>query len=145
MDSTVRSLSCAVWLLVMCGCSFVDPRVGPAQVSCAEGEQGYGGGSTGAGYGDDGGAGCGTDSGDPCADCEGLHCCETRRACYGDRVCGCADQALDECLNAIAGDRDADAPEAGARCWDAFVASGAVAQARVSCQRTWCQQACGVP
>jgi hypothetical protein len=142
----MRPPSLAACLLVLCGCSFTDPRVGPAQASCTEGAGGYGNGSASSGYGGDGGGSCGTDSGDPCDDCESLHCCTTRLACYGDRVCGCSDQALDECLNTANDDAGADASDAAVGgCWATFAASGAVAQARVSCQRTWCQQACGVP
>jgi hypothetical protein len=136
----------AVWLVVLGGCSLVDPRVGPLQASCTAGEQGdYGSGGTSSGYGDDGGATCGPDSGRACDDCESLHCCETRLACFGDRVCGCADQALDGCLGMAGGNDDGGAPDASARCWAAFAASGTIAQARVSCQRTWCQQACSIP
>jgi hypothetical protein len=110
-----------------------------------EGAGGYGGGSSGAGYGADGGVACGTDSGNACDDCESLHCCSTRQACYGDRTCGCADQALDDCLGMLGGDGGGDGSDANARCWNAFVASGTIAQARVSCQRTWCQQVCAIP
>jgi hypothetical protein len=151
MDSRASSLVatvCSAWFALVCGCSLVDPRVGAVQASsCAAGEQGssgYGGGS-GSGSGADGGLSCGTDSGSACDDCESLHCCDTRLACYGDRVCGCADQALDQCLEMASADGDADASDAIARCWDAFTTTGHVALARVSCQRTWCQAACAVP
>jgi hypothetical protein len=145
-----RSVStlCAAWFSLACGCSFVDPQVGPVQASCPAGEQGSGGygyGGASSGNGANSGQSCGTDSGSACDDCESLYCCDTRLACYGDRVCGCADHALDHCLDMASGDGAADASDAIARCWDAFTTSGHIALARVSCQRARCQQACAVP
>jgi hypothetical protein len=145
MNQRVSRSSVALFA-VLGGCSLVDPNVGPAQVWCTAGEQGsnaYGGAAPG--YAADAGGSCAADSGSACDDCESQYCCDTRLACYGDRVCGCADQALDQCLAMTGGDAEADASDGVARCWDAFTASGHIAQARVSCQRTWCQQACAVP
>jgi hypothetical protein len=128
------------------GCSLIDPKVGPAQASCAAAGQSSGGysygGATSSSGADDS---CPLDAGNACDDCESLHCCDTRRACYGDAVCGCADQALDTCLDSADDDASADASQASARCWDAFSATGHIAQARVSCQRMFCQVECAVP
>jgi hypothetical protein len=137
-----RLSACVALLSALCSCSLVDPRVGPAQASCTAEGSGYG---SGTGYGTDAGASCAADSGSGCDDCESAHCCATRLACYGDAVCGCADKALDPCLEAAGDDAAADASDTVARCWSAFTATGGVAQARVSCQRTWCKDVCGIP
>jgi hypothetical protein len=150
----VRISITSAWLISLSGCPLVDPQVGPAQASCApagesSGSYSYGGATSSGSSADES---CPMDAGNACDDCESLHCCATRSACYGDPVCDCADQALDACLNAAgddaaahASDAAADASGAVTRCWDAFSATGQVAQARVSCQRMWCQQACAVP
>jgi hypothetical protein len=88
---------------------------------------------------------CATDTGSPCDDCENTHCCATRSACYGDPVCACADVALDECLDAAESSAMAGAPAQTSGCWNVFSARGTVEQARVACQRAWCQTECGLP
>lgn len=137
----------AAWLCAAGGCSLLDPKVGPAQAACDDQQ----GGSNGSGYGPstpDASGTCGSDAGSDCDDCESQHCCQTRLSCYGDPVCNCADQALDMCLQMASNDdagTTTDGSDPVARCWDAFSATGRIAQARLACERAWCQVACAIP
>jgi hypothetical protein len=147
MDRRILRLNASAALMAaVSGCSLFDPQVGADQAACGE----EAGGASGGGYGSnpnaDAGGICGADAGSPCDDCESAHCCATRLACYGDPVCHCADQALDSCLDLVSGDDAAPAAsDSATRCWNLFSASGHVAQARVSCERAWCQDLCGIP
>jgi hypothetical protein len=141
----------SVLLLLGAGCSFVDPQAGAPQATCGIS---FGGGSQGgpsAGYYHSssaqmlGGPTCATSSESACDDCESAHCCAARSACYGDPVCACADLALDECLDAAKTSAVADEPALVGRCWNTFSAKGTAEQARISCQRSWCQTQCEVP
>jgi hypothetical protein len=128
-------------LLLVAGCSLVDPNVGPNQAACGA----QTGSTTGYGpAGTDAGGSCAADAGTACDDCESRWCCQTRSACYADPVCDCADKAMDTCLDMGAGDSGPDDAAVG-RCWVAFSASGAVAKSRFTCLRAWCQGVCGVP
>jgi hypothetical protein len=143
------SLGPILALFLGAGCSFVDPQAGAAQAAC--GISGGGASQTGPGaayYGTpttqttkSGAPTCATVPMSPCDDCESTHCCATRSACYGDPVCACADAALDECLDQAATGASTDVT----RCWDLFAAKGTVEQARVACQRSWCQTECKIP
>jgi hypothetical protein len=139
----LRSFAAAALIAAASGCSLFDPQVGANQAAC-----GQEAGVASAGYGPsnkaDAGGTCGADAGSACDDCESTHCCATRLSCYGDPVCDCADQALDSCLE-MAGDDDAAASDSVARCWNQFSASGHIAQARLSCERAWCQDVCAIP
>ena len=136
-------------LLVVFGCSFVDPQAGAPQTACGISFGGSSASGSGTGYYGSGSASargeptCAASAGSPCNECENAHCCATRSACYGDPVCACADLALDECLDAA----ETSADEAAQRsvCWSTFALKGTVEQERVNCQRAWCQTACAVP
>jgi hypothetical protein len=81
-----------------------------------------------------------------CDTCENSHCCATRFGCYDNTGCSAANDAFDGCLSAATGDGGpADAGAAIAKCWSDLAASGAVANARVTCQRTYCKAECEVP
>ena len=136
-----RRIGFTVALLLVAGCSLVDPNVGTNQAAC--------GAQTGptSAYGPsaiDAGGTCAADAGSDCDDCESRWCCQTRLACYADPVCDCADRAMDTCLSAAEGDA-ASSDAAVGRCSEAFSASGDVAKARLTCLRAWCQQVCDVP
>jgi hypothetical protein len=135
---TYRSLL-SLSLSTLSACSLLDPKVGPDQAACADQADGSGNSGYAPAAPTATSATCGADAGSPCDDCESVHCCETRLACYGDLVCGCADKTLDGCLE----DAQGDASIVG--CWEAFSAAGRIAQARLACERAWCQDVCGVP
>jgi hypothetical protein len=131
----------AVALLLVAGCSLVDPNVGPNLAAC--GAQAGPATAYGPAHTDAGGA-CAADAGSACDDCESRWCCQTRLACYADPVCDCADQAMDTCTEMAAADSGSGDAGVG-RCWNAFSASGDVAKSRFACLRAWCQGVCGVP
>ncbi|HET7544859.1 MAG TPA: hypothetical protein VFK05_33560 [Polyangiaceae bacterium] len=137
-------------LLLLVGCSLVDPQVGSPQASC--------GNSAGGGQSNPGSPyyqrspnqigtvpTCESHADGSCNACESTHCCATRSACYGDPVCACADSSLDECLEEAETRATAEQQAATSRCWSDFAARGTVEQARLSCQRAWCQSECGIP
>jgi hypothetical protein len=131
-----RRIGFTVALLLVAGCSLVDPNVGTNQAAC--------GAQTGptSAYGPsaiDAGGTCAADAGSDCDDCESRWCCQTRLACYADPVCDCADKAMDTCMGTATDDA------AVGRCWSAFSASGDPAKSRFACLRAWCQGVCGVP
>lgn len=140
------------FLFVALGCSFADPQAGAPQAACGIGTGGGSQAGPGASYYGTSASStmtaptCATNSGSTCDDCESTHCCATRSACYGDPVCACADEALDECLDAtVMNVTAAGAPAQTSGCWNVFSAKGTVEQARVACQRAWCQTECGIP
>jgi hypothetical protein len=152
MSSAINcGLLTALAALAVGGCSLADPRVGALQEACGLSvTDGGPSGATGSGYygtstSSKGGATCKAVTDNPCDECESEHCCASRSACYGDPVCACADMTLDECLD------DAEEADAGkgspaaAVCWSQFTAKGTVEQARVACERSWCQTECGIP
>jgi hypothetical protein len=116
------ALACAV---VVAACSGIRPEVGREQPRCST----YTVACSVTGSGD-------------CDDCESLNCCATRKGCYNDSTCGCADSDADDCLASTSG--AADDPAAIA-CWRAFAASGSIAQARIGCERAYCAAECQVP
>jgi hypothetical protein len=135
--------------LLLAGCSRFDPHVGALQATCGSSkgneqqtprDPGYPGGSRAPAPAV---PTCQADGGSACNDCENLHCCATLSACYGDPVCGCADSALDQCLDAA--EQAADAAEQIGRCWSNFARHGSVEQDRVACQDAWCKAECEVP
>ncbi|HEX3775501.1 MAG TPA: hypothetical protein VHV51_13610 [Polyangiaceae bacterium] len=139
----------ASWLATCPACSFVDPHAGPTQTEC--GISFGGSAQTGAGssyYGSTAhptaaGPSCALSTDNSCDQCETTHCCATRSACYGDPSCACADQALDACLDQAETSSNQGAQQS--LCWNAFSARGTAEQARVACQRAWCQSECEVP
>ena len=141
--------------LALAGCSAVDPQVGPSQESCGVGAAMAGGAASGTGYGGapssrngaspDLSTYCSADAGSPCDVCESTYCCMTRAACYMDPVCFCADRAMDTCLGGVDAGAPAPAPPEVAACWNAFVARGAVEEARVTCEQAWCGAVCAMP
>ncbi|HEY4103493.1 MAG TPA: hypothetical protein VGM44_06360 [Polyangiaceae bacterium] len=136
-------------LAISTGCSFVDPHAGASQTECGIAFGGSGQTSGGSSYygstahATAAGPSCALTTDNPCDQCETTHCCATRSACYGDPSCACADETLDECLD----DAEMSANEAAeqSQCWNAFSTRGAAEQARVACQRAWCQSECEVP
>ncbi len=132
-----------MWLPFAGGCSLFDPKVGPTQAACED----QSGSATGSPYGATVVASgtCWADAGSDCDDCESTHCCQTRLTCYGDPVCDCADKALDTCLEPLTSGPTSDGSDPATQCWNAFNASGHIAQARTACERAWCQQVCAVP
>jgi len=140
----------AAWGLIftLVACSYVEPHVGASQTSCGLEMAGSSQTSSGPGYYGSNSASspsstCALTNDNPCDACETAHCCATRSACYGDPTCACADMTLDECLD----DAETSPDEATSRskCWNAFGAKGTVEQARVACERAWCQTECEVP
>jgi len=149
MSSPLR-LQSVFWLAyVLSACSYVDPHVGAAQTSCGLDVAGSSQASSGSSYygaspsSAPAGSTCALTTDNPCDACETAHCCATRTACYGDPTCACADVALDQCLDDA---ETSDDPTASrSKCWSAFGAKGSVEQARVACERAWCQTECEVP
>ena len=131
------------------GCSFVEPHKGSLQAEC--GIESSTDGQMGSGYpmatanSTQAAPTCAAVPDSACDNCESTHCCATRAGCYGDPVCACADLKLDECLD----DAEASAGETRraevSACWSAFAATGAAEQARISCQRSWCETECSMP
>jgi hypothetical protein len=130
-------------LILLTGCSALDPTVGPPVVmGCTLGSNGYG--SSQSGYSTppsgetaiadfctiDGGSIEGT-----CDTCEAMSCCMQRVECYLDQVCSCADMTLDNCT--------ADAAVTDV-CWTTFVSSGAIGAARYQCLQASCAAACQI-
>jgi hypothetical protein len=103
-------------------CSSVSPRTGAERKLCSTYT-----------------AACAPEGLTGCDYCEAINCCDTRRACYNDVDCGCADSEADDCLGA------AMTPDAVVACWAAFAASGQAAQQRIACERAYCQDDCAVP
>ena len=142
-------LTASLAAFLAAGCSFADAKVGAPQEACNLGDAGHVQGTPGAGsysrvseVSTSAAPVCMGNTGSACDDCEGVHCCARRSACYGDPVCACADLALDRCLDDA---KVAPAAEVAARtseCWGTFSATGTVEQARVACQRAWCQTEC---
>jgi len=136
--------------LLSTACSWTDARVGAPQEACAIESAASGPAMSGSSSYYSVGARqtafpptCAGNTGSSCDDCESAHCCATRSACYGDPVCACADLALDHCLDDAA--VSTAVAERTGQCWKTFSAAGDVEQARIACQRSWCQMECGVP
>ncbi len=150
---TTRALA-SWWLTALlaavltAGCSFADAKVGAPQDACDLGDAGHVQGTPGAsGYSrvseaSTSAAPVCVSTGNACDDCEGAHCCARRSACYGDPVCACADLALDRCLDDAEVAPVAEVAARSSECWGTFSATGTVEQARVACQRAWCQTEC---
>ena len=138
-------------IVLVLACSGLDPRVGARQGKCGVSLTQSGQSTTGSSYPSVGSGqssatpACEGNTGEPCNDCESAHCCASRSACYGDPVCACADQVLDQCLDEAGTAPMAEAAEQAAGCWRTFWLAGSVEQARITCQRSWCQAECGVP
>lgn len=81
---------------------------------------------------------CQTSPGDDACDlCTAARCCVEETACMSDAACKTADDALDAC--------EAKAEKAGRGlrdCYDAFGATGSVAQKRAACIRSNCSKEC---
>jgi hypothetical protein len=144
---TIGGVLAAALVAALPSCSSVEAKVGAPQGACGIDAGAPGPAMSGSSYYPVGtrqtpaAATCAGNTGSSCDDCESAHCCSTRSACYGDPVCACADLALDHCLD----DASAAVADRNTQCWNTFSAAGNVEQARIACQRSWCQMECGVP
>jgi hypothetical protein len=132
-------------VVLVAGCTLLDPNVGTEQDNCGGAGPSMTGSSGGSPYMPSQGAQttegvCWADAGSACDDCESAWCCTQHIACYSDAVCFCADHQLDGCEEAAGADT-----AAIASCWSAFGSRGKVEAARLMCLQAWCASECGTP